>query len=348
MVNINESEVENTASDTNHGTSLTQRGKLIVALLAIYLMLLLLLSINWFTGLMVANTSSQVGVSAAKCTAPANVNADPTANNNASNINSNLGQNSNAGTATVNSNAAVPTGNTNVNRPNSNAAANQTGGTAAGTRMATNGSTNTSTKTADAESGSGLQLPSMIVIDDYTFLGYWSVKSFTNNGCVTDDGYLFLIVLFGGMMGAILRALIYFCWRVGTKNFVLGWAWYYVFQPFLGSALAVVVYVVIRGGFSSGAIGKGNLYAFAAVALLTGLFSDNAMSKLKLVAESLLVKVDPRPKPEDKKKNETEGSTARKKAGDNKAASTDTQTTDGDDSSGGRTPGTMAPDEPPV
>jgi uncharacterized membrane protein YeaQ/YmgE (transglycosylase-associated protein family) len=330
--------------DKSGHTPLTAQGVWVVSFLAVYLLFLLLLGLNWFTGLMVADLSSQQSSATAKCAVPANTNGNTGAGSNTNVANANANQNSNSGTTAINSNSSSPANEVNANRAKGNSATNSNQGdsTVPPPKSPANGNTGTKPE----ETGSGLKLPSVIVIDDYSFLGFASVKSFTNKGCVTDDGYLFLIVLFAGMIGAILRALIYFCWRVGTKDFAITWMWYYIFQPFIGSALAVVVYVVIRGGFSSGAIGKGNLYAFAALAFLTALFSDNALAKLKLVAESLLVKVDPRPKPEDKKKDGE--SVPPTKGSETKPAPAGAPAADGGNSSGGRTPGSIAPDEPPV
>jgi uncharacterized membrane protein YeaQ/YmgE (transglycosylase-associated protein family) len=331
--------------DKSGHTPLTAQGIWVVSFLAIYLLVLLLLGLNWFTGLMVADLSSQPNPATAKCAVP-NTNGNTATGSNTNAGNANANQNSNSGTTAVNSNSVSPANTANANRAKANPAANSNrgDGVVPPAKSPANGETGTTPPGADP--GSGLKLPSVIAIDDYSFLGFASVKSFTNKGCVTDDGYLFLIVLFAGMIGAILRALIYFCWRVGTKDFAITWMWYYIFQPFIGSALAVVVYVVVRGGFSSGAIGKGNLYAFAALAFLTALFSDNALAKLKLVAESLLVKVDPRPKPDDRKNNGQPAPPATD--GKTKSAPESAPAADGVNSSGGRTPGSIAPDEPPV
>jgi hypothetical protein len=60
----------------------------------------------------------------------------------------------------------------------------------------------------------------------------------------------------------------------------------------VGAALATVFYFVFRGGlFSSQAPqGAANVYGFAAVAGLVGLFTQQAVLKLKSVAESLLAR----------------------------------------------------------
>ncbi len=61
--------------------------------------------------------------------------------------------------------------------------------------------------------------------------------------------------------------------------------------------MSLVIYFVIRGGFYGSSFGKGvvlNLFSFTALGTLTGLFTDNAMEKLKQVAKMLLADVPPK------------------------------------------------------
>jgi uncharacterized membrane protein YeaQ/YmgE (transglycosylase-associated protein family) len=341
---------------------LTNFGKGVVAILALYLLILLISSLSWFASLMFADTNDpdNANLSLVKCIAKKGTpTPTPTPSPaNASNSNTNVA-NSN-----VNANSARPASNSSTGA-NANGTTDTTapGGSVTPTPKATATPTPSPTP-AKVENGKGddgrsgnkadngeeeafnLKITRVVTVDKDSFWGsLFSITSFTQSGCITADGYLFLIVLFGGMIGAIVRALIYLCWRVGTEKFSLTWSWYYLFQPFIGAAMAIVVYVVIRGGFNGGAIGKGNIYSFAAVAFLTALFSDNAMAKLKLIAESLLVKVDSKPKADDKKKNG--GDPDGGGTGGTKPAPTRPAANRGV-SDGGRTPGSMAPDEPPV
>jgi len=330
---------------------LTRGGKAIVALLAIYLLFLLVLSLSWFGGLMFADTNApeNADLSLAKCIVAKRANS----NTNAEAANTRTG-NTNSTTSNINTNAATVVTNSNaVANANRTASPAPAGGSATPTPKPAVTPTPTPTPTPPNKADKGeeeafnLRITRVVTVDNDSFIGsLFSVKSFTQYGCITADGYLFLIVLFAGMIGAIVRALIYLCWRAGTEKFSITWSWYYLFQPFIGAAMAIVVYVVIRGGFNGGAIGKGNIYAFAAVAFLTALFSDNAMAKLKLIAESLLVKGDPRPKTDDKKKD---GSYPAGGQADEMPPSPERPSpTDGGTSDGGRTSGSMAADEPPV
>ena len=60
-------------------------------------------------------------------------------------------------------------------------------------------------------------------------------------------------------------------------------------RPFIGSALAVIVYFVLRGGLIAGEAGAGNVspYGVAAMAALAGMFSKQATDKLREVFENL-------------------------------------------------------------
>jgi len=62
--------------------------------------------------------------------------------------------------------------------------------------------------------------------------------------------------------------------------------------PFAGCALALVFYLVVRGGFFSpqSSFQQTSPFGFAAFSALIGMFSSQAVLKLKDVAEVLLAK----------------------------------------------------------
>ena len=66
----------------------------------------------------------------------------------------------------------------------------------------------------------------------------------------------------------------------------------YMLLPFSGSAMAIIFYLVIRGGFFSGQLNieQTDLFGFAALAGLVGMFSEQAAVKLKDVADTLFTK----------------------------------------------------------
>lgn len=108
---------------------------------------------------------------------------------------------------------------------------------------------------------------------------------------------LVLLVLFAGAVGAVLS-----CMRKATLHFYKGdlcaeglaglYAW-----PFSGALTALVFYAFIRGGFFSGqsSIAQTSPYMFIAVGLVAGMFTHEAVAKLRQLAETVLTAVDSRP-----------------------------------------------------
>ncbi len=66
----------------------------------------------------------------------------------------------------------------------------------------------------------------------------------------------------------------------------------YLLLPFTGATLSLVFYLVIRGGFFSpqSSFEQTSPFGFAAFAALIGMFSPQAVLKLREVAETLLSK----------------------------------------------------------
>ena len=109
-----------------------------------------------------------------------------------------------------------------------------------------------------------------------------------------DEQRLLLLALVCGALGALLHALRSLSTYVGNRKLKESWLMMYALLPFNGSLLALVFYVVIRGGFFASNAGVGNTspFAFAAMALLVGLFNQVAIEKLKQVAESFFTKTE--------------------------------------------------------
>lgn len=107
-----------------------------------------------------------------------------------------------------------------------------------------------------------------------------------------------LLVAVAGAIGGIIHTLRSLYWYIGNRDLVWSWVPKYLLQPFVGGALGVVFYVVTRGGLfqSSADVKDVNLYGFSAVAALVGLFSEQALEKLRTVATTFF---SPAPKGED-------------------------------------------------
>lgn len=96
---------------------------------------------------------------------------------------------------------------------------------------------------------------------------------------------LLLIALLAGALGAFVHAATSFADFVGNRKLSGSWVWWYLLRPFIGMALALVFYFVVRAGFISPSAGAGDMNPFgiAAMAGLVGMFSKQATDKLSEV-----------------------------------------------------------------
>ncbi|MDL4777559.1 IPT/TIG domain-containing protein [Actinomadura xylanilytica] len=101
---------------------------------------------------------------------------------------------------------------------------------------------------------------------------------------------LFVIVLAAGMLGATVHALRSLYWYVGNRSLRRSWLMMYLFLPFIGGLLGLIVYLVLRGGLTSPAGGTSDInpYGITAIAALVGLFSQETAEKLRSVFGTLL------------------------------------------------------------
>jgi len=106
------------------------------------------------------------------------------------------------------------------------------------------------------------------------------------------DQRLLLIVLFAGALGGLVHSLRSFSWYLGNRQLYRSWIGRYVTLPVVGGAMAVVFYLVIRGGFApTGAdFDQSSPFAYAALAVLVGMFSEQAALRLKDIAETVFTK----------------------------------------------------------
>ena len=142
-------------------------------------------------------------------------------------------------------------------------------------------------KTAAAE-------PSQVTLFLWTFTIY-------------DEVRLLLLVILAGALGSLVQALRSIYWYVGNRELVKSWLGKYLLQPFAGSALALIFYVVVRGGFFSpqAKFDQTSPFGFTALSAMVGLFSEQAVLKLKQVAETVLAKPGPGKNPHPQKDSTT-------------------------------------------
>jgi hypothetical protein len=108
---------------------------------------------------------------------------------------------------------------------------------------------------------------------------------------MSDEERLLILVMTAGALGSLVHALRSAYWYVGNRNLVRSWVPKYLLLPFCGAILAVLFYFIVRGGFFSSRTASMHTsqYGFCAMACLVGLFSEQAVLKLKQVAETVFM-----------------------------------------------------------
>ena len=105
---------------------------------------------------------------------------------------------------------------------------------------------------------------------------------------ITRDQDLLLLVALLGALGAMAAVLRSFFMYAGSRRLVWNWVPSYFLIPLVGSLLATISYILLRAGLLGVSdSGEGNIWGFAAVATLVGLFNAQAATKLKDVFEVL-------------------------------------------------------------
>lgn len=106
---------------------------------------------------------------------------------------------------------------------------------------------------------------------------------------VSSEMSLILLVIITGALGSLVHGFRSLFWYVGNRAFVKSWILMYFLLPFVGSALSLIFYFVLRGGlFSpSATVDATSPFGFIGVAGLVGMFSNKAALKLQEIAESI-------------------------------------------------------------
>lgn len=117
---------------------------------------------------------------------------------------------------------------------------------------------------------------------------------------ITREAQLLLLVIFAGALGSYLHAIMSIATYIGNRDLKASWFWWYVSRPFLGMAMALVFYAVVRGGFLAGTPADANVvnpFGVLAIGALVGMFSDKAAMKLKDVFDVVFTSKDQRKDP---------------------------------------------------
>jgi hypothetical protein len=108
------------------------------------------------------------------------------------------------------------------------------------------------------------------------------------------DARLLIMVVAAGALGSLVHCLTSFADYVGNRKLNKSWVWYFILRTPIGISLALVFYLVLRGGLVAPTGGQNaqggmllNPYGLAAIAAMAGMFSKQATDKLSEVFDTL-------------------------------------------------------------
>lgn len=106
---------------------------------------------------------------------------------------------------------------------------------------------------------------------------------------VSTNTLFFAVVALAGALGGLVHTLRSFSMYVGTRYLAWSWIPFNLLLPAVGALGGTVFYLVFRGGLfsTSTSATDANPYGFAAVAALVGLFSEQAIEKLRQLAREM-------------------------------------------------------------
>lgn len=106
---------------------------------------------------------------------------------------------------------------------------------------------------------------------------------------VSINTLFFAIVALAGALGGLVHTLRSFSMYVGTRYLRWSWIPFNLLLPVVGALGGTVFYLVFRGGLfsTSTAATDANPFGFAAIAALVGLFSEQAIEKLRHIAKEM-------------------------------------------------------------
>lgn len=111
---------------------------------------------------------------------------------------------------------------------------------------------------------------------------------------ISDEGRLFLLVLFAGAFGGAVIAVRDLALGLREDNLALRAIGWYIMRPLVASGLGLGFYLVIRGGFFSpeADVQQTSPFSFVGLATLVGLFTDQAVTKLGQIANAVFSRSD--------------------------------------------------------
>ncbi|HEY4642030.1 MAG TPA: hypothetical protein VII75_11860 [Thermoanaerobaculia bacterium] len=127
--------------------------------------------------------------------------------------------------------------------------------------------------------------------NDPTCIHLWAPFNIVNRWALLwGETRMLLIVMICGFLGALIYALRSMLWYVGHRSLIWSWLALYIVIPIVGSLMAVVFYLVLRGGLfnPNTPVSSTSPFGFAAIAALVGMFIQQSAEKLKKIFETVM------------------------------------------------------------
>jgi len=150
-----------------------------------------------------------------------------------------------------------------------------------------------------------------MILATYVLVAVWPASEATSHTAsyvfgirmlLDQEQRLFAVVALTGALGGLIHCARSLYEYVGNRDLRRSWLLMYLSLPFIGGTLAVVFYVILRGGLVTGTAAQVNFFGFAAISALVGLFSPEAVAKLKQIFGTLMA---PAPQKRDRLPPET-------------------------------------------
>jgi hypothetical protein len=141
------------------------------------------------------------------------------------------------------------------------------------------------------------------VADPKGGFGEFSIFWFESFNPTAPDLRLFITVIAAGALGSLIHSLTSFADYVGNRKLGKSWIWWLILRTPIGIALALLFYLVLRGGLIVPALSSGNSgtnstqflnpYGIAAISAMAGMFSKQATDKLREIFDTLFRTQEP-------------------------------------------------------
>ncbi len=122
-----------------------------------------------------------------------------------------------------------------------------------------------------------------------------------NNSKIHREFQLILLSLFFGLIGSTVHALSSLVRYVGTTRYHHDWFLWYLGRPIIGGIIALMFYVIIRGGILSVNAQPADLnyFGIAAISVIAGLVANEGTKKIRDIFMTLFGTIENREKGEE-------------------------------------------------